>query len=367
MNMMFLLIILLPVFISTMFIPYWTRRTESFGISIPEEIYYTDRIKKLRSQYVLYSGISAILVTILFLVLGSLNEINTNTFNIYFTVLIFLYLLIHFLIYLRFHKVMKNLKQTEKWGQEKPQQVFIDTEFRKQKLNHSNLWFAVSFLITFATIAITFKFYNRIPEQMPMQYNFDGEVTNTVTKTPRTVLAMPIMQLYLTLLFMLLNTMIAKAKQQISAEKPEESMKQNVIFRRRWSAYLIGTGIGLSLLFTFIQLSFIYSINSDLITIVPLAFTVILTLWAIVLSITTGQGGSRVKISTDTNGEVIDRDHDKHWKLGVIYFNPYDPAIFLEKRFGVGWTVNFARPIAWITFIVIILLIIAIPILMGIY
>lgn len=366
MNMMFLLIILLPVFISTMFIPYWTRRTESFGVSIPEEIYYTDKIKQLRSQYVLYSGISAIFVTILSLVLGAIDELSSNVFSIYFSILVFLYLLIHFLIYLRFHNVMKKLKQAEKWGQEKPQQVFIDTEFRKQKLNYSNLWFTVSFLITFATIALTYRYYDRIPEQMPMQYDFNGIVTNTVTKTPRTVLAMPIMQLYLTLLFMFLNTMIAKAKQQISAEKPEESRKQNVIFRRRWSAYLIGSGIGTSLLFSFIQVSFIYPFNSTLITIVPLVFTVILTLWAIILAITTGQGGSRVKLSNGTNGEVIDRDNDKHWKLGVLYFNPNDPAIFLEKRFGVGWTINLARPVAWIIFGVMILLIIAIPKLMGI-
>ncbi|WP_026908249.1 DUF1648 domain-containing protein [Paucisalibacillus globulus] len=365
MNMIFLLLILIPAYISTMFIPYWTRRTESFGVSIPEEIYHTDRIKKLRKQYVLYSGISAIIVTILFLVLETLNDMDSNTFSIFFSILVCAYLFLHFLIYLYFHRVMKQLKQTENWGKEKPQQVFISTEFRKHKLNHSNLWFAFSFLITFASIALTFKFYNRIPEQIPMQYNFDGVVTNTVTKTPRTVLAMPIIQLYLTLLFMFLNTMIAKAKQQISAEKPEESMKQNVIFRRRWSAYLIGTGIGLSLLFMFIQFSLIFPISTELISIVPIVFTLILTLWAIILSFTTGQGGSRVRISAGTNGEAIDRDDDRHWKLGVIYFNPNDPALFLEKRFGVGWTINLARPLAWITFIIIISIIIAIPKLMG--
>jgi uncharacterized membrane protein len=199
-----------------------------------------------------------------------------------------------------------------------------------------------------------------------MQYNFEGKITNSVTKTSRTVLAMPIMQLYLTLLFMFLNTMIAKAKQQISAAKPEESKLQNLIFRRRWSAFLIGTGIGLSLLFSFIQLSFIFSIPKGLITTIPLLFALLLTLWAIILSFTTGQGGSRVNVSTSTHGEIINRDDDIHWKLGIFYFNPNDPAIFLEKRFGVGWTINFARPLAWLTFLLIILLIIAIPKIMGI-
>lgn len=43
-----------------------------------------------------------------------------------------------------------------------------------------------------------------------------------------------------------------------------------------------------------------------------------------------------------------DRSPDRAWKLGLIYFNPEDPALFVEKRFGVGYTVNFARPGAWV-------------------
>lgn len=43
-----------------------------------------------------------------------------------------------------------------------------------------------------------------------------------------------------------------------------------------------------------------------------------------------------------------DRSPDRAWKLGLIYFNPEDPALFVEKRFGVGYTVNFARPGAWL-------------------
>ena len=42
-----------------------------------------------------------------------------------------------------------------------------------------------------------------------------------------------------------------------------------------------------------------------------------------------------------------DRSPDRAWKLGLFYFNPGDPALFVEKRFGVGYTVNFARPAAW--------------------
>jgi uncharacterized membrane protein len=43
-----------------------------------------------------------------------------------------------------------------------------------------------------------------------------------------------------------------------------------------------------------------------------------------------------------------DRSPDHCWKLGMFYFNPDDPALWVEKRFGLGYTINFARPAAWL-------------------
>jgi hypothetical protein len=36
-----------------------------------------------------------------------------------------------------------------------------------------------------------------------------------------------------------------------------------------------------------------------------------------------------------------------HWKLGIFYFCPADPRIFIpRRRLSLGWTLNFARPLA---------------------
>ena len=37
-------------------------------------------------------------------------------------------------------------------------------------------------------------------------------------------------------------------------------------------------------------------------------------------------------------------DDDSHWKAGLFYVNPDDPAILVPKRLGIGWTINFGRP-----------------------
>lgn len=53
---------------------------------------------------------------------------------------------------------------------------------------------------------------------------------------------------------------------------------------------------------------------------------------------------------SQTGGQIthsvgpIDRQDERYWRGGMIYYNPDDPDPFVPKRFGIGWTVNFAHP-----------------------
>ena len=38
---------------------------------------------------------------------------------------------------------------------------------------------------------------------------------------------------------------------------------------------------------------------------------------------------------------------DDCWKLGMFYYNPDDPALMVEKRFGIGYTLNFGNRLSW--------------------
>ncbi len=264
------------------------------------------------------------------------------------------FILLSFFVYLHFHRKMKELKAREQWHQERPQQVSVDLKFREKKSVISNVWFILPIIISIGTVFLTLTNYQSIPSQIPMKYNFSGEVTNWADKSYRSVLALPVVQLFITLLFLFINTLIAKAKQQIDSANPERSIQQSLVFRRRWSLFTLLTAIAMVLLFLFIQLSFIFPLNLQLLTIVPLLLTGVVVLGAIFLSFTTGQGGSRVKVVSGKEKQVINRDDDKYWKLGQFYFNPNDPAMFLEKRFGVGWTINMANPLTWVIFVGIV-------------
>ncbi|HET9158444.1 MAG TPA: DUF5808 domain-containing protein [Myxococcaceae bacterium] len=40
---------------------------------------------------------------------------------------------------------------------------------------------------------------------------------------------------------------------------------------------------------------------------------------------------------------------------GLLYVNPADPRLVVPKRSGLGWTFNFAKPIAWVIFTALLL------------
>jgi uncharacterized membrane protein len=40
-------------------------------------------------------------------------------------------------------------------------------------------------------------------------------------------------------------------------------------------------------------------------------------------------------------------DSDYRWG-GTIYWNPRDERLWVPKRLGIGWTLNFAKPLAWV-------------------
>jgi uncharacterized membrane protein len=77
-----------------------------------------------------------------------------------------------------------------------------------------------------------------------------------------------------------------------------------------------------------------------LLVVVPEVLGLILLVWLLV------RLGRLQRTGTGATG-TGDRTEDRFWKAGLVYYNPEDPAIFLEKRFGIGYTMNMARPAAW--------------------
>ncbi len=68
----------------------------------------------------------------------------------------------------------------------------------------------------------------------------------------------------------------------------------------------------------------------------------------------TGQGGENLSrrgsqpSRTPEGPTAGDSTPDQCWIVGVIYINRNDPAVLVEKRFGVGYTLNLGHPVSWV-------------------
>lgn len=336
---------LLPGILSA-FTPYLTRKTESFGVAITEEIYHSDRMKKIRKQY----SIKALVVLILISLITSYYFSKfPEPINIYvYSVGLFVMLIALFFVYLKFHFLVKGLKKKEGWIESKKQVSLTDLSFRQRKIKHSNLWFIIPLIITIGTMIITYLNYDLIPDRIPMQYDFQGNPNKFKDKSLITVFFPTFFQIMMIGLFIFINNIISKSKQQLNPSDPEGSALQNEIFRRKWSAFTIISGILMVLIFTLMQISFFVIIDPSLIFSATMLITLMIVIFSLYLAITLGQGGSRIKTQASRNNNEIDRDQDEYWKLGQFYFNPQDPAVFIEKRFGIGWTINFGSKKGWL-------------------
>src|SRR5690606_15255848 len=129
---------------------------------------------------------------------------------------------------------------------------------------------------------------------------------------------------------------------------PETSLERNRLFRYRWSRFTAFGGLVMLLNFVWMQITMVGLVrNSWLVAGVPLMLMGIIVAGALWLAIGTGQGGSRIRMESAKLVAKLNRDDDRYWKWGIFYYNPDDPAWFVEKRFGIGWTNNFAQPASW--------------------
>jgi len=136
-------------------------------------------------------------------------------------------------------------------------------------------------------------------------------------------------------------------------------------FRRTMLSLLVATQYLMALLFAwvgFLALRTQEQMPSPVAVIVPvLVFTVLM----VVVLIRTGQGGSR--LPEYASGSPVppaapagDRTPDRYWIAGIFYVNRNDPAIIVEKRFGIGYTLNFGQPVSWIVIGLLVLVPLAI-------
>ena len=202
--------------------------------------------------------------------------------------------------------------------------------------------------VVLGTLALGLSLYPAMPDMLPLHADFAGNVDSWEPKTLASAVGFPVaFELFMAVCFTFCHWMILRAQRPTDPAAPATSALAYGLFARAQSVFLLVTGVlvsgGVGILFLLSSTGFL-TLGQAAAVIVVLCL--LITVGSVAMSLVYGQAGSRV-FKRMQEDDVLLADEDDRWKLGVLYFDPDDASVFLPERFGIGWTLNFARPAAW--------------------
>lgn len=348
--------------------PLISRQSTPFGVSLPSQYVQDDKIKQAIKQYTYWTiGVSILAVFPLLFVPFVIQDDKQLEFflTIYSTFVIILQMVGSFFLYLRYRRSILKWKQTlpaEAFAQRS--KTVVDTNYHEKLTTISfKTFFLSQIAIIIVPIVLSVIYFDRIPEQIPFNWDINMEVNRYVTKSWSSVLAIPALQLLLIPVLQYAYYSFIKSRQKLSPVSPQVSSEKSRLFREAWSRLYYITAILTQLLLSII---FLYSMFIQegyfgwIITFI-VVFLVVIIGASLYLSVRYGQAGEKLHLPGDRPEDVqpyFDNEDDSRWLAGMIYYNPDDAAIFVEKRYGIGSTLNMARWQAWLAVVGLLLFIV---------
>jgi uncharacterized membrane protein len=236
------------------------------------------------------------------------------------------------------------VKNADGWFAGLRQTVVTDTSWRTDPPRFPVRWLIPALAVMAATAAVGVLRYPGLPAHI---------ITGSGHRVPKSAVSILIVagQLYFTTVYSGLMLIIHRSRPDIEAADPAAS----TLRYRRFLAAITRALLTLaaladaSLLLIALPDWQVYRLSGIGRALPVLPFVAgVLLLGAVAAR--AGQGGSRL------NGNVrglaraagTDRDDDQFWKAGLLYVNRDDPALVVGARFGVGWMLNFGKPVAWL-------------------
>ena len=358
--LLFLTIILFLILLE-MTIPFLVKRSIVFGVFIPDEFVSDPKLVSYKKRYALLVLMIGAVAVSLFLLL-SLNGNPKEALQVLYGIaILFSILLLSASLYFYFHAKTLQRKKEMKWGENLKQVKMTDLSVRSQDMMLSSPIFLIPMIVTLSVIGYTALKYNMLPEQIPTHWGVDGKPDAFTAKSLFSAHSLSFVVLIMQLMFFGIHETTKRSGIKLSATRQEASRIRQLTLRKYSSLFLFIVNVLITLLFSFLQLQMIHPniVDGAVVTAIPLLFLLIVLIGTVIFALKVGRAGGGVESSLKEG--ISDVDDDSFWKGGVFYFNKNDPSIFVEKRFGVGWTLNLANPIGYLIILVplIIILLIA--------
>lgn len=350
--------------------PFYSKLDMPFGVTLPKDEATKKIINHQKKSYLFLNVGMSVLLSVGILTFALFQkEVDLNQLIYFSTSALFIQLILSLGVYITKYKQLRQYKSNLDIKTTSNKKIVVDLSFRDQKLIFPTSYLVgLNIVFVLLTLIITITYYNQIPDNFVTKWDMNMNPVIVTDKSWANVLAIPAIQLFMTVVMGIGNQAYLKGKQQIDSENPEESIARNRKFRKQSSLLNLVISILTQILFVFIQFSIVFQqITPQMMMILTLIFTVTILVIVLWFSLRYGQGGDRLKQVNVKESEDIKHletgifDDDANWKLGMFYFNKKDPSFWIEKRMGLGMTFNFAKWQSWAFMVGVIL----VPLLIG--
>ncbi len=333
--------------------PFMTQKTVVFGVRIPPDMHNHPFLTQILRRYLAGEGILAVLIILL--IHFTHLEINQGMGS---AILLGLTLVLFTLDYMLAHFSVSTRKKREGWYENRRQASLADTNQAHKLSPWVWLWWEIpAWALALALTVVGITRYPYLPARIPVHFNNQGVANGWMTKSI-SVIIFPLSMTVGSILLLtgILWLVMTRTHPDLDPSDPKGSLNRSIIFRRRMIITLGVAALAATVTTALTALSTWDVVPSaDLPKIIPIVlFVALAAIFAVTMK--TGQEGRNLPyVSTDST-TYVHYDDDRFWKGGILYYNPNDPKMLVDKRFGIGWTLNFARPSVWIGLAILILI-----------
>ena len=265
------------------------------------------------------------------------------------------------LFYVVFYRQAKRLELIEE------HQRFASSLKTRRLADYTNLALEVAIVaLTIAPVLLLVYYYPQLPERIPMHWNWKGEPDEWARKSYLAVFSLAAMLVYMQGLLLAVKQGVIGVKMTLPAEHTEDYLRLKeaalaltvrFMDRMRVLLCILLGSLAANIAFSAVEhLRFL----SSIVAIAAWASGILMFVAAAFAIYRFYQIDRRLK--AEVGRVYVQRQKDAaHWYLGgLIYFNREDPALFVEKLVGWGYTFNMGNK--WVYLYLTIM--IAVPVLL---
>ncbi len=216
---------------------------------------------------------------------------------------------------------------------------------RRESLPGGPLAQAGPFLVLAIASAWMLLNWHRLPVRFPIHWGGDGLPNRWTTPTPYHVFSLPVFFAGLCLFLTLTAFSVLRYSRRSGASDAWGLFRRTLAETFLVLEYCIAVSAAVPMFLPFAHTPATVKLSTALFLVpsIALPFALVIVL-LVAVSRATGARSTSAAAAPEGDGTP-----DACWRGGgFFYYNPHDPALWVRKRFGIGYTLNFANPWSWV-------------------